>query len=120
MVLNVEVHEELVSALPEYEKVPIVFRVTSHLDILPIENGLGGFSFVENVVPPYTKDYDATKSERPTQWPTRFDMSHWGIFSAFNGRSRLGGAAVAWKTPGINWLDKRQDLACLWDLRVHP
>jgi GNAT superfamily N-acetyltransferase len=120
MVLDIEIHVELVSALPEYEKVPIAFRVLSHLDIVPIENGLGGLRFVEKAVTPYTRDYDANEGERPTQWPTRFEMSHWGIVSAFSGGHRVGGAAVAWKTPEIYWIDNRQDLACLWDLRVHP
>ena len=33
---------------------------------------------------------------------------------------RLGGAVVAWNTPGVNMLEERDDLAVLWDLRVHP
>ena len=34
--------------------------------------------------------------------------------------SRLGGAVVAWNTPGVDMLEGRDDLAVLWDLRVHP
>jgi GNAT superfamily N-acetyltransferase len=40
--------------------------------------------------------------------------------SAFKGAHRVGGAAVAWKTPELDMLEGRDDLACLWDLRVHP
>jgi ribosomal protein S18 acetylase RimI-like enzyme len=116
----VEIIEEPVSALPEYEAVPIAFRVESCFDVLPIDGGLGGLRFVEKVVAPYIKDYDANESERPSRWPTRFDMSHWGILSAFSGTQRVGGAALVWKTPEIDLLEGREDLACLWDLRVHP
>ena len=27
---------------------------------------------------------------------------------------------VAWNTPGLDMLEGRTDLACLWDVRVHP
>jgi GNAT superfamily N-acetyltransferase len=112
--------QEPVSALPEYETVPIAFRVESHFELVPIDGGLGGLRFVEKAVTPYIKDYDANESERPSQWPTRFDMSNWGILSAFIGTQRVGGAAVAWKKQEIDLLEGREDLACLWDLRVHP
>ena len=47
------------------------------------------------------------------------DIGHWGVFSAFDGRARVGGAVVAWKTPGAHMLEGRDDLAVLWDIRVH-
>ncbi len=112
--------EESVAALPEYEKVPIAFRVQSRFLVVPIQNGLSGLKFIEESVVPYVKDYDANESERPSQWFKRFDISRWGTLSAFNGARRIGGAAVAWKTPEVNMLDGREDLVCLWDLRVHP
>ncbi len=118
--MTVEIIEESCAALPEYEKVPIAFRVESHFLVVPIDNGLGGLKFVEQPVVSYIKDYDANENERPTQWPKRFDISQWGIFSAFNGAKRVGGAAVAWKTPELNMLEGHEDLVCLWDLRVHP
>jgi hypothetical protein len=64
------------SSLPEYERIPIAFRVGSHFDIVPIDRGLGGLSFVEQVVKPHVKNYDAHENDRPSQWPRRFDMSH--------------------------------------------
>ena len=118
--MAIEVVEESVAALPEYEKVPIAFLVQSHFFIVPIDGGLGGLSFVEKSVVPYIKDYDANESERPSRWPGRFDMSHWGIVSAFKGGRRVGGAAMAWKTSEVNMLGGSEDLVCLWDLRVHP
>jgi GNAT superfamily N-acetyltransferase len=116
--VNVEIIEESADTLTEYEKVPIAFRVESHFLIVPINNGLGGLKFIEGPVVPYLKDYDA--HERPAQWHKRFDLSDWGILAAFVGTQRVGGAAVAWKTPELYILEAREDLVCLWDLRVHP
>jgi GNAT superfamily N-acetyltransferase len=118
--VSVELIEESVAALPEYEKVPIAFRVQSRFLIVPIQSGLGGLKFIEESVVPYVKDYDADESERPSRWRQRFDISHWGILSAFKKTQRIGGAAVAWGTSEVNMLEGREDLACLWDLRVHP
>lgn len=118
--MPIEIVEESVDVLPEYEKVPIAFRVQSRFLVVPIQDGLGGLQFIEEAVVPYVKDYDADESERPSQWIKRFDLSHWGILSAFNGARRIGGAAAAWKTLEVNMLEGRGDLVCLWDLRVHP
>lgn len=118
--MSVEVIEESIATLPEYEKVPIAFRVQSRFLIVPIQSGLGGLKFIEESVVPYVKDYDADESERPSQWYKRFDISHWGILSAFKETRRIGGAAVAWGKSEVNMLEGREDLACLWDLRVHP
>lgn len=119
--MRVRIIEESIAALPEYETVTIAFRVASHLRVLPVDNGLGGLRFIEEAVArPYVKDYDAHESERPTVWSQRFDISNWGILSAFLNAQRIGGAAVAWRTPEVEMLEGRNDLACLWDLRVHP
>lgn len=118
--MPIEIIEEAVSVLPEYEKVPIAFRVESHFLVVPGENRAGGFELIEQPVVPYVKDYDANENDRPTSWPRRFDISRWGILSAFKGGGRVGGAAVAWQTPGLDMLEGRDDLVCLWDLRVHP
>ncbi|MEO7658258.1 MAG: GNAT family N-acetyltransferase [Pyrinomonadaceae bacterium] len=73
---------------------------------------------MEEPVESYHKDYDA--HERPSTWRSRFDTSNWGIFAAFDGENRIGGATAAWKTPYLEMLEDRDDLVCLWDLRVHP
>lgn len=115
----VEIIEESSAALSDYEKVPIAFRVRSRFLVVPIDNGLGGLKLTEESVVPYVKDYDAIESERPSEWHKRFDISHWGILAAFDGAQRVGGAAIAWKTPEIN-TERREDSVCFWDLRVHP
>ena len=116
----IEIIEESSAALSQYEKVPIAFRVETHILVVPIDNGLSGLTFIEEPVMPYVKDYDVFENERPSAWLKRFDISRWGIFSAFENGQRVGGAAVAWNTPEIEMLEGRKDLACLWDLRVHP
>ncbi len=106
--------EEPVSALPEYGSVPIAFEVLSRFRIEP------GRQLVEEQVEPYIKDYDAIKGESPAEWPKRWNISNWGVVSAFEDKRRVGGAVIAWKTEGLNMLAGREDLAIIWDLRVHP
>ena len=112
--------EDTTDALAEYEKVPIAFVVESRFRVELSGKGLGGISLVEEAVEPYVKDYDADENYRPASWARRFDISEWGIFSAFDGDARIGGAAVARNTPEVNMLENAKDLACLWDLRVRP
>jgi GNAT superfamily N-acetyltransferase len=104
-------------ALAGYASVPIAFEVRSVFDV--VEEG-GGFVLKERAVAPYHKDYDAVPGERPTDWPAHFDLSWWALFVASDGGRRVGGAAVAIRTPGLEMLEGRDDLAVLWDLRVDP
>ena len=39
---------------------------------------------------------------------------------AFDAIAPVGGAAVAWRSPKVHMLEGRDDLAVLWDFRVHP
>jgi GNAT superfamily N-acetyltransferase len=106
-------------ALMQYAAVPISFQVRSMLRVTPLEGGLGGLVLVEEpVVPSYMKDYDA--NEPPITWASQFDVRNWAFFLATAGSRPVGAAAVAFDTPGVNMLEGRQDLAVLWDIRVHP
>lgn len=120
--LEVEICEEPSSRLEDYARVPIAFEVNSML--LPVlrDSGLGGFELVERpVTPPFVKDYDDVPGHRPTEWAYRFDLSAWGLlFARVDDGVCIGGAAVAWKTPGVVDLEGRRDLAVVWDLRVAP
>ena len=113
--MPIKIIEESIETLTEYEKVPIAFWVRSRFLV-----GLNdsGPTLIEEPVNPYIKDYDAYGP--PSQWPERFDVSQWGIFAAFDGKNRIGGATAAWKTPDLEMLENRDDLVCLWDMRVHP
>ncbi|MDQ6671539.1 MAG: GNAT family N-acetyltransferase [Chloroflexota bacterium] len=109
------------SALAEYGFVPIRFSVTSLLDAEPINNGLGGWRLTERqLAVPYEKDYD--QLEPPTRWARHWGLANWTIIAAYTeeGDERLGGAVVAHLTPGVHMLEGRDDLAALWDIRVHP
>ena len=95
------------------------FDVRSVLEVMVHDGGLGGFALVERAVEPWTKDYDVD-GERPASWAARFDVSAWGLVSAWEGAVRIGGAVIAFDTPGLHMLEGRRDLAVLWDLRVAP
>ena len=118
--MRIEIREEPPSQLGEYARVPIAFEVRRVLDVAPAEGGLGGLAMTErDADPPYVKDYDVD-GEGPASWPERFDLSRWGLLSAWVDGARVGGAAVAFDTPGVDMLEGRRDLAVLWDLRVAP
>jgi GNAT superfamily N-acetyltransferase len=115
-----EILEKSAAVLPQYARVPIAFRVKSHFRIEALQSGLGGLLLIEESVTPYIKDYDAIAGEGPLHWPGRWDLSNWSFLCACHGTQVIGGAAVAWKTTGLNDLEGRDDVAVLWDLRVHP
>jgi GNAT superfamily N-acetyltransferase len=118
--MTIEVREEPVTALVEYARVPISFQVLRMLDVTPIDGGFGGFTLSERAVAvPYVKDYDADDAG-PARWPERFDLSNWGLLVARIDGRLVGGAAVAFDTPGLMMLEGRRDLAVLWDIRVAP
>ena len=119
--MNVKVQEVGIELLGKYAEIPIRYKVESVFDVQLVKNGLGGMMLQEKKVSPsYVKDYDADEDESPTRWPKRFDTSNWGIFLAAKEDGYLGGAVVAYNTPGVHMLDGRDDLAVLWDIRVHP
>jgi GNAT superfamily N-acetyltransferase len=64
------------------------------------------------------KDYDAIDGEGPATWARRFDLFNWGLLVARKDGLRVGGAVVAFNSPGVTMLDERTDLALLWDIRV--
>jgi GNAT superfamily N-acetyltransferase len=118
--LAIEIVEETSTALVDYSRISIAFQVSEIVDVAASATG-SGFSMSETALSlPYVKDYDAIAGEGPCQWPQRFDLSNWGLLAAHLGGQRLGGAAVAFDTPGLDMLEGRCDLAVLWDIRVAP
>lgn len=120
MKMQIGIVEENENVLAEYEKISIAFQVKTRLRVELLDQGLSGMRLIEEKTTPFIKDYDANAGEKPSDWARSFDLSNWGILSAFDKGERVGGAAVAWKTPAVNMLDGRDDLACLWDIRVAP
>ena len=116
---DVAILEGSTADLEAYERVPIAYLVTSRLRVEPIDGGLGGLALIEErVEEPYVRDFDA--QEKPTDWPQRWDISHWGVLGAFRGGTRVGGAVTSWRTQEVRMLEGRSDLAVLWDIRVAP
>lgn len=119
--MDLEIREEPLSQLGEHAGISIAFEVESVLDLAALGAGIDGFELVERrLAEPYVKDYDALAGNRPTDWAQRFDVSTWGMFSAWIEGRRAGGAVIAFGTPGLHLLEGRGDLAVLWDLRVSP
>ena len=86
--------------LAEYAAVPIAFEVTSVLSVQ--KNTDRPFVLTERRLElPYVKDYDVI-GDRPQDWAARFDTSQWVLFLARNEGQSVGGAAVAFGTPGLD------------------
>lgn len=118
--MSIEIRNEPPTALGEQARISIAFEVRTVLDVEVENGGLGGFRLVErSVTEPWLKNYDDC-DEGPTGWAKRFDISKWGLVSAWNGETRIGGAVIAFDTPGVNMLEGHRDLAVVWDIRVAP
>ncbi|NLF39105.1 GNAT family N-acetyltransferase [bacterium] len=119
--MNIDIIEESADVLPEYARMPISFVVRSIFDVQLVDGGLKGVKLLERPVDvPWTKDYDAFRDEGPARWRDRWDISNWGVISAFVRGSRAGGCAIAYDTPGVHKLEGRKDIAAIWDIRVAP
>ena len=103
---------------PSYDAIPMDFSEHRVYQIQKLDRGLGGFLLAETEVPPFYKDFRVAGEAGPTQWAAQFDLSHWCFFMAFDDARPVGAAAVAMRTPGMDLLAGRDDLAVLWDLRV--
>ena len=114
--MNIAIRLETANDLQGYAQVPMVLTVRSRYRAELVDGGLGGWTLNEEpVYPPY--DRDDSELDSPTRW-LRHDISNWAFFAAYEGQHRVGGAIVAWNSPGLHMLEARTDLAVLWDIRV--
>jgi len=117
--MRIEVTEEKAANLEDYARIPMSLEVRVILDLSMVQNGLGGLTLTKRKLQiPYVKDYDAIES--PRHWDKSFDLSNWSFFAAHSDGLRVGGAAMAFNTPGVTMLEDRRDVAVLWDIRVAP
>ena len=120
--MTIEIRQVGTEALVRYAEIPGRFRVESVLHIEQIDGGLGGLAMTERPLDkPYVKEFDDLEEvDNPTTWPRRFDLTNCGLFLALDSDKPVGGAAVAFRSPQVQMLEGRDDLAVLWDIRVHP
>ena len=118
--MSIELRDEPTMALAEHGRVAIAFEVRSVLELEAPEAGLGGLVLVERpIATPWRKDYDANPRQAPASWASYFDVSTWGLISAWDGASRIGGAVIALDAPSLSMSEDR-DVAVLWDIRIAP
>ena len=114
----VRIREEPPEGLEPYDQVGIGFLVTHRMDVLATCDEHDPWRLEPRPVPrPWIKDYDVAAGP-PSRLEHRGNVANWGVFAAFEADRRVGGALVAWQTPGLEMLEGRDDLAVLWDLRV--
>lgn len=121
--MTLELREEpaTAAALAGHGTVSIAFEADQVLDLALADGGMGGMVLTARpAAQPYRKDYDAAEGAAPASWASRFDVSNWGVISAWREGARIGGAVLAWRTPALYMLGGRDDVAVLWDLRVAP
>src|SRR5262245_22405090 len=119
--MSIAVIREELDHLPAHGQISIAFGVQTVLDLTVADGGLGGFVLREcKLASPYVKDYDSIDGNRPGDWSRCFDITNWTLHSAWIEDRRVGGIVVACKTEGLDMLERREDLAVIWDLRVTP
>ena len=119
--MSITIVEAGPSVLFEYGVVPSVVTVHEVFDVVGAPEEPGGVRLLARTLQtPYIKNYDAPPAAAPSLWSDLFDMRHWRFFTALLGAHAVGRATIAWKTTDLDLFDGRDDVAVLWDLRVHP
>lgn len=119
--MNIETLPVNLETLTEYSSIPMIYEVTDMLSIELIDSGIGGMIFHEKrIVTAFTRDFDALDGETPVRWVKNFNTANWVLFLAREDGVPLGGATVVTRTPEVNMLKGRNDIAVLWDIRVKP
>lgn len=117
--VDFQVSEESIATLCQQANVSIAFEYDRVLELTVKDNGLGGFVLTERQLDvSKTKDYDKIGDEGPSSWTARFDVTRWGFIVARAKGQRIGGAVIAFDTVGLDMLERRRDLAVLWDIRI--
>lgn len=110
------VYKELnIEKLEEYGNIPFYYKTTKRYELKKINNGLGGIILELKDIPEFYKDFGT----RVDHWKEIFDLSNWKFFVAYNSEGKMiAGCTLATKTNNCNMLEKKDDLAVLWDIRV--
>lgn len=101
--------------LEEYGSIPFYYKTNKKYELKKINNGLGGIMLNLIDVSDFYKDF----GKKVNHWKEMFDLTNWKFFAAYNENNEIiAGCTVATKTNNCNMLEKRDDLALLWDIRV--
>ena len=115
----VSIVEEPLGRLTDHSEIPIRFEVASVFEVEGDDPALANLS-ERPAEPAWIKDYDAIEGEGPTWWAKQWNISNWGLLAAYDEGQRIGGCVLAYKTDGVDKLEGRDDVAALWDIRIHP
>lgn len=119
--VQIEIAVEGADALGQYASIPIAYRIVEVLDPDSPSDAEGLLPFRSRALDaPIVKDYDAQPSNHPLEWSQRFDVRGWGFLAARSDELRVGGAVIVVRSPDIELLEGRDELALLWDIRVMP
>ena len=104
-----------IEQLDEYGNIPFYYDTNQKYELIKIDNGLGGIKFELVNIPKFHKDFGT----RTSHWKELFDLKNWKFFVAYNEDNKMiAGCTLATKTSNCIMLEKREDLAVLWDIRV--
>jgi len=118
--MAISVREIPPDAYPNYAEIDPSYEVTSVLKVVPTDRGLAGLQFVEEAVAqPYRKGADSPE-DSPALWPPRGETGEFVAFLATEDDLPVGGAAAIVNPAGAFLFERRDALAGLWDIRVHP
>lgn len=106
-------------SLVEIEAISIAFRVEQRYEVTGSSPAASESLLRASAVDePYVKDYDAIPGNHPRDWLATFDVSNWALLWACDGLERIGAIVLAHRSPELDLLEGRNDLALIWDLRV--
>jgi len=118
--MPITLHEIGPARYSQYAAIDAGFDVTSCLRVVPRDYGLAGLEFIEEPVEqPYRKEADCPE-DSPLLWPPKSETGEFAAFLALEGDVPVGGAAVVVNPSAAFLFERRDTLAGLWDIRVHP
>ena len=119
--MTFEIRREDSSLLDVYSTVPISFLVDSMYRLVLDPTDILAFQLAEERVDePYIKDYDEQPGNRPENELKKLDIKNWVFYSAYRESSLVGGLILAHKSEKTRMLEGRDDITCIWDIRIHP
>jgi ribosomal protein S18 acetylase RimI-like enzyme len=114
--MSLEIMSRTAESLQNYAAVSIAFEVAEVIALDSVRLGKPAALKTRRISPAYIKDYDEIAGNHPSEWPARFHVGEWAIFTAHDSGRHIGGAIVVQEKELVP--DPMTML--LWDLRVAP